>query len=53
MTKMRVLLAVAIPVALGVAVGLELHKIFLSVFIGCGLAVFAVLIMERGRRKSQ
>jgi hypothetical protein len=45
------LLAMAVFVALGVAVGLELHKIFLSVCIGCALAVLSVLVMERRTRK--
>ena len=51
MTKMKVSLAMAIFVALGLAVGLELHKIFLSVCIGCALAVLSVLVMERWTRK--
>jgi hypothetical protein len=50
---MTLLVAMAISVAIGVAVGLELHKIFVAVCIGCALAVFSVLILERRRRKSK
>jgi hypothetical protein len=53
MTNMRVFVAIAISGAMGVVVGLELHKIFVAVCVGCGLAVFSVLILERRSRKSQ
>jgi hypothetical protein len=45
--------AIAISVAIGVAVGLELHKILVSVCVGCGLAVFSVLVMNRRKRNSK
>jgi hypothetical protein len=47
MTKMRILAAMAISAAIGVAVGLEVHKILVAVGVGCALAVSSVLFMNR------
>jgi hypothetical protein len=47
MTKMEILAALVISASIGVAVGFEVHKILVAVAVGCALAVFSVLIMER------
>jgi heme O synthase-like polyprenyltransferase len=47
MTKMEILAALVISASIGVAVGFEVHKILVAVAVGCALAVFSVLIMDR------
>ena len=47
MTKMEILAALVISASIGVAVGLEVHKILVAVAVGCALAVSSVLFMSR------
>jgi CBS-domain-containing membrane protein len=47
MTKMGLLAALAISAFIGVAVGLEVHKILVAVALGCALAVSSILFLNR------
>ena len=46
-SNIGVVVGVVICIALGVAVGIEAHKIFLSVAIGCAISVIFVLLNSR------